>query len=69
LLAGLFWPSSGRDGGGKLREEIVGELLCRTLHQALAELGELAADLGLDVVGEQRAAVLVGELDGCGTLG
>src|SRR5215471_14188388 len=34
-----------------------------------AALGELAADLGLDVIGEQRAAVLVGEFDGRAALG
>src|SRR5262245_13322255 len=45
----------------ELGEEIVGRLLGRTVDQALPELGELAADLRLHVIGEQRAAVLVGE--------
>src|SRR5207247_6866542 len=31
------------------------------VDQALAELGELAADLGFHVVGEKRAAILVGK--------
>ncbi len=44
---------------GELDEKIVGELFGRPVDQALAELGELAADLRLDVVGEQRAAILV----------
>src|SRR5262245_35815063 len=42
-------------------EEIVGCLLGRTVDQALPELGELAADLRLHVIGKERAAVLVGE--------
>src|SRR5262249_13726374 len=46
---------------GKFHEEIVGGLLGRAVDQALAELGKLAADLRLHVVGEQRAAVLVRE--------
>src|SRR5215467_264813 len=46
---------------GEFREEVVGGLLRRAVDEALAELGELAADLRLDVIGQQRAAVLVGE--------
>ena len=46
--------------GGELHEEVVGGLLGGAVDQALAELGELAADLRLDVIGQQRAAVLVG---------
>src|SRR5262249_28866065 len=42
-------------------EEVVGGLLRRAVDQALAELGELAADLRLHVIGEQRAAVFVAE--------
>src|SRR5262245_62951333 len=48
-------------GFGEIGEEFVGQFLGRTVDQALAELGELAADLGLDVIAEQRAAILVGE--------
>ena len=48
------------DARGEFQEEIVGDLLGGAVDQALAELGELAADLRLDIVGEQRAAVLVG---------
>ena len=50
-----------RDRRGELDEEIVGSLLRPTVDQALAKLGELAADLRLHVVGEQRAAILVGQ--------
>src|SRR6266852_5181759 len=49
------------DLGREFCEEIVRRLLRRAVDQALAELGELAADLGLDVIGQERAAVLVGE--------
>src|SRR5436190_6499633 len=45
----------------ELDEEVVGGLLRRAVDQALAELGELAADLRLHVIGEQRAAVFVAE--------
>src|SRR5262249_22463593 len=51
----------GRDGGGELGEEIVRHLLGGAGDQPLAELGGLAADLRLHIVGEQRAAVLVGQ--------
>src|SRR5260221_9811219 len=54
---------------GEIGEEFVGQLLGRAVDQALAELGQLAADLRLDVVAEQRAAVLVGERDGGAALG
>src|SRR5262245_12660414 len=49
------------DRNRELGEEIVGGLLGRAVDQALAELGKLAADLRLHVVGEQCAPVLVGE--------
>src|SRR3954470_4040921 len=55
--------SALRDRGGELDEEIVGGLLRRAVDQALAKLGELAADLRLHVVGEKRAAILVGQRD------
>src|ERR1041385_1821849 len=45
----------------ELGEKVIGKLLGRPVHQPLAELGKLAADLRLDVVTEQRAAVLVGK--------
>src|SRR5262245_66362642 len=48
---------------GELDEEIIGGLLRRAVDEALPELGELAADLRLHVIGEKRAAVLVGERD------
>ena len=49
------------DSGGKIFEEIVGGLLCHAIDEALSELGELAADLRFDVVGQQSATILVGE--------
>src|ERR1700688_327983 len=61
--------STGRHGRGKILEKIVSDLLGRTIHQALAELGELAADLRLDIIGEQRAAILFGQLDRSAALG
>src|SRR5262245_65245544 len=45
----------------ELGEEIVGRLLGRAVDQALSELGVLAADLRLHVIGQKCAAVLVGE--------
>src|SRR5215467_897142 len=50
-----------RHGSSELDEEVVGGLLRRAVDEALAKLGELAADLRLHVIGEQRAAVLVTE--------
>src|ERR1700761_8435937 len=41
---------------GEIGEKLVGQLLGRTVDQALAKLGELAADLGLDIVAEQGTA-------------
>src|SRR5262245_6194613 len=57
------------DRGGELGEKIVRHLLGGAGDQPLAELGELAADLRLDIVGEQRAAILVGKLDHGAALG
>src|ERR1700674_1617957 len=54
-------PYSGRRGVYGRREfleEIVGELFRCAVDQTLAELGELAADLRLDIVAQHRAAVL-----------
>src|SRR5438552_1306751 len=41
-----------RHRGGELDEEVVGGLLCGAVDETLAELGELAADLRLHVIGE-----------------
>src|SRR6476659_6378832 len=54
-------PSALRDRRGELDEEIVGGLLRRAVDETLAKLGELAADLRLHVIGEKRAAILVGQ--------
>src|ERR1700749_1812065 len=53
----------------EIREKLVGQLLGRAVDQTLAELGQLAADLRLDVVAQKRAAVLVGERHGGAALG
>src|SRR5262249_57357937 len=42
-------------------ENVVTGLLSRAVGEALSELGALAADRRLDVIGEQRAGVVVGE--------
>src|SRR5205814_9265443 len=54
---------------GEVREKLVGQLLGSAVDQALSELRQLAADLRLDLVGEQRAAVLLRELDHRAALG
>src|SRR5215471_1070536 len=46
---------------GEIRKKFVGELLGGAVDQALAELRQLAADLSLDIIGQQRAAILLGE--------
>jgi hypothetical protein len=56
--------AGGADRGSKFLEKIVGKLLCGAVDQALTKLRELAADLRLDRVDEQGAAVLRFELDG-----
>src|SRR4051794_5526068 len=63
--------SAGGDCLAEIGEEIVGGFLGGAVDQTLAELGELAADLRLDVVGEQSAAAAfqVGELDRGAPLG
>src|SRR5262249_38991952 len=50
-----------RHGRSEFDEEVVGGLLRRAVDQTLAELGELAADLRLHVIGEKRAAVLAAD--------
>src|SRR5262249_3502307 len=66
LAAALRLPATGRptDLAGELGEELVGELARRAIDQPLADLGELTADLGFDVVDEQRAAILWLQLHG-----
>src|SRR5262245_22246848 len=49
------------NGGCKFYEEVVRRFLRGAVDQALPQLGKLAADLCLDVVGKQRAAILVRE--------
>src|SRR5207302_10859434 len=54
---------------GEIREKVIGQFLGGAVDQTLAELRQLAADLRLDVVGEQRATVLLGELHDRAALG
>src|SRR6266566_2103188 len=54
---------------GKIGKELIGQLFGGPVDQALAELGELAADLGLDIISEKRAAILVGQSDRSAALG
>jgi hypothetical protein len=44
-----FWKST-LHGLGEIREKLVCQFLGRTIDQALPELGELAADLRLDII-------------------
>src|SRR5258708_21679414 len=46
---------------GEIRKKFVGQFLGCTVDQPLPELGELATDLRLDIVGQQRTAVLLGQ--------
>src|ERR1700722_18468241 len=46
---------------GEIREKLVRQFLGRAVDQALPELGELAANLRLDIIGQERAAILVGQ--------
>src|SRR5258708_34282254 len=54
---------------GEICEKLVGQFLGRTIDQALAELGELAPDLRLDIVAQYRAAILFGQRHRGATLG
>src|SRR5690349_9569430 len=65
----LFCRLAASNRGGELLEKIVGHLLGGAVDQPLAELRELAANLCVDIVGEQRAAILVGELHVGASLG
>src|SRR5258708_39657428 len=64
-----FSPGLALHRLGEIREKFVGQFLGRTVDQPLAELGELAADLRLDVVGQQSAAILFGQCHRRATLG
>src|ERR1700693_6174343 len=54
---------------GEIGEKLVGQFLGGAVDQALTELGELAADLRLDVIGQERAAVLFRQRHRGATLG
>src|SRR6267143_6364266 len=55
------WPRLALHRLGEIRKKLIGQFLGRTVDQPLPELGELAADLRLDVIGQQRTAILVGQ--------
>src|SRR5215467_5654049 len=42
---------------GEIREKIVSDFFGRAIDQPLTELRQLASDLGIDIVGQQRAAI------------
>src|SRR6185295_20156574 len=56
-------------GLGEIGEKFIGQFLGRPVDQPLPELRQLAADLRLDVVFQQRAAVLLSQPDGGAALG
>src|SRR5258706_16217278 len=73
-LVGLrgIWPGPAASGTslfrglalhrlGEIRKKLIGQFLGRTVDQPLPELGELAADLRLNIVSQKRAAILVGQ--------
>jgi hypothetical protein len=55
------------DAFSELAEELIRQFLGGAGDQARADLGDLAADLGVDVVGQHRIATLLGELHNGGT--
>src|SRR6267143_3857062 len=63
------WPRLALHRLGEIRKKLIGQFLGRTVDQPLPELGELAADLRLDVIGQQRTAILVGQSYRRATLG
>src|SRR3954468_8765844 len=62
LKAPLWACLRRRDGLAEIGEELVGVFLRDPVDEAAAELGELAADLGLDVVGHAGAGLGVGKM-------
>ena len=60
---GLLGGEALADDGAELAEEIVGHLLGRALDQPRADLGELAADIGLGAVAQDRIRTVLGEID------
>ena len=62
-LAGSAAPDGAglRRGGGEIGEKFVGHVLGDAVDEPRAELGDPAADVRLDVIAQQRAALGVGE--------
>ena len=61
--------SAGLNSFSKLREKVIGELLGRAVDQTLSELGQLAPNLRVDILGQQRAAILIRQSHRGATLG
>lgn len=47
----------------KIGKELVRELLDRTIDETLAELRQLSTNLGVDLIGQRRAAVLFSQVN------
>src|SRR5258708_34339917 len=62
-------PESALNSFGEIGKELIGQFLGRTVDQALSELGQFAADLRLDIIAQQRAAVLFRQAHGGAALG
>src|SRR5271167_1462959 len=68
-MSNLTWSMARCDLGsrlalyrlGEIGEKLIGQFLGRTVDQALSELGELAADLRLDIIAQEGAAILLGQ--------
>ena len=56
-------------GLGEIGEKFIGQFLGRAVDQALSKLGQLAADLRLDIVAQKGAAILLGQPDGGAAFG
>src|SRR3954451_6016908 len=49
------------DGDGELREKVIGRLSCRTVDKTLPELRQLAPNLSLHIIGQERAPIFVAQ--------
>src|SRR5260370_39524995 len=56
-----LFRQSTLDRLGEIGEKLVGQFLGRAVDQPLTELGQLAADLCLDIVTQKRPAILLGQ--------
>src|SRR6266576_3631486 len=56
------WPRLALHRLGEIRKKLIGQFLGRTVDQPLPELSELAADLGFDIIRQQRSAITIGQI-------